>query len=257
MVPFIPPSQVRRFLDDIELGSYDDAAKAVVNATNIDVSERNVLLAHQLVVGSSDPERCDSEEINIGGLDMINASVFSNFDYVALGHLHSPQWVVRNKIRYCGSPLKYSFSEINQKKSISIINIGGKGEVSLEEHFIAPPHEMHEVRGTMREIREIAKENPGYRDSYIRAVLTESVSDAASKLRDLFPYLMKIEYEFGGNSEGDTELSHERLQGTDPVGIFQEFFAKINGAEMSDEELAAFKNTVSEIPRMNREDDDK
>ena len=113
MLPFVKPATVRPFYNDVEINSYNDAVKTVIEHTNINKNRRNILIAHQFVTGA---EKSNSEDISVGGIDNVDAEVFDDFDYVALGHIHKPQFVGRETIRYCGTPLKYSFSEVNHKK---------------------------------------------------------------------------------------------------------------------------------------------
>ena len=121
LLPFLKPAHVRRFFPDREIASYTDAVRAAVEEMKMDTSRRNVLVTHQFVTGAS---RCDSEELSVGGTDNVDASVFDGFDYVALGHIHGPQNVGDGRLRYCGTPLKYSFSEASHKKSVTVAEIG-------------------------------------------------------------------------------------------------------------------------------------
>ena len=145
LLPFVKPAHVRRFFPEREIVSYTDAVSAAVEAMEIDMSCRNVLVTHQFVTGAV---RCESEEISVGGADNVDAAVFDGFDYVALGHIHGPQQVGKPTLRYCGTPLKYSFSEAGQKKSLTVVELREKGQVEVRTVPLAPLRDMAELRGT-------------------------------------------------------------------------------------------------------------
>ena len=240
LLPYVTPADARRAHPECEAHSFDEALRAIIERMDIDEGIRNVLVAHQFVLGGADPIRSDSEQASIGGLDEVSAGVFEAFDYVALGHLHAPQWIVRDKIRYCGSPLKYSFNEVDQRKCANIVELRPDGSVRLEQQPLHAPHDMAELRGSLPEVRAQAAERPELEDCYMRVVLTEPVSDAKAKLQDLFPLLMRVEFDYA--SEGGTGLARsasevEKLQ---PGEVFAELFAETNGRDMSERESEAF-----------------
>lgn len=144
LLPFVKPAVVRHVFEEEEINSYQDAVYAAVSHLEINPQVRNVLVAHQFVTGAA---RCESEEILVGGLDNVDAAVFDDFDYVALGHIHSPQYVGRETIRYCGTPLKYSFSEAEQEKSVTVVELREKGQVEIQKLPIKPLREMRRIRG--------------------------------------------------------------------------------------------------------------
>ena len=139
MMPFLRPAQVKRALPDEKIASYQDAVSAVLRHANIDYSKRNLLMCHQFIIGC---EICDSEELCVGTLEHIDGAVLDGFDYVALGHIHKPQRVMRETLRYAGSPLKYSFSEATHKKSVTIVNMHEKGEVQVKTYPLYPLHDV-------------------------------------------------------------------------------------------------------------------
>ncbi len=149
MLPFVKPIHVKKYFPEIEISDYNQAVKMVIENTEIDTSKRNILIAHQFVTGAS---VCDSEELSIGGLENIDASIFDDFDYVALGHIHGAQKVSRETLRYSGTPLKYSFSEINHKKSMTIFEMKEKGNVDIKLVDLKPLHNMRKIEGTYEEI---------------------------------------------------------------------------------------------------------
>ena len=245
LLPYVTPADARHAHPECEAHSFDEALRAIVERMDIDESRRNVLVAHQLVLGGSEPLRSDSEQASIGGLDEVSASVFETFDYVALGHLHAPQWIVRDKIRYCGSPLKYSFNEVDQRKCANIVELGPDGGVALQALPLHAPHDMAELRGSLPEVRAQAAERPELEDCYMRVVLTEPVSDAKAKLQDLFPLLMRVEFDYA--SEGGTSLVRgaREVEEPQPEEVFAELFAETNGRDMNERESEAFEAVLA------------
>jgi len=194
LLPFLKPAHVKRFYPDETIESYTDACRIAVEKMNIDTAKRNVLLAHQFVTGSS---ACDSEEITVGGTDNVDASVFEGFDYVALGHIHGPQNIGGGRMRYCGTPLKYSFSEARHQKSITVVELAEKGDFQWYTIPLTPLHDMREIRGSYDEVTAKAfYENTAVED-YLHITLTdeEDVPEAMARLRVIYPNLMKLDYD--------------------------------------------------------------
>ena len=235
LLPFIKPVHVKRFHPDEEILSYTDACRVAVEQMNICLEKRNVLLTHQFVTGAA---TCESEEISVGGSDNVDASVFEGFDYVALGHIHGPQNIGSNRIRYCGTPLKYSFSEAGHHKSVTVVNLGAKGEVSLELHPLTPKHDLRELRGTFAELTARAfYENTSVQD-YLHIILTDEqdVPEAIGKLRVIYPNLLKLSYD-------NTRTRSDRvIQGAvavaqkTPLQLFEELYELQNNQPMSQEQ---------------------
>lgn len=145
LLPFIKPTHVKRFYPEAGIESYTDACRVAIEKMSVDVTQRNVLVTHQFVTGASfDPE--GSEEISVGGSDNVDASVFESFDYVALGHIHGPQNIGSNRIRYSGTPLKYSLSEAAHHKSVTVVNLGPKGELELQLRPLMPKRTILKVQ---------------------------------------------------------------------------------------------------------------
>ena len=235
LLPFIKPALIRNRFPEEEMADYTDACRAAVRQMAVDMGERNILLAHQFVTGAV---RCESEEIVVGGLDNVDASVFDDFDYVALGHLHGKQSVGRESVRYCGTPLKYSFSEKDHKKSVTVLDFGKKGELSIGEIPLVPRHDMREIRGSYEEL-SLKKnyENTDVED-YIHAVLTdeEDVIDAVGKLRVIYPNLMKLSYDNTRTREQGEVSGPEEVERKSPIELFDEFYEKQNNKAMSEEQ---------------------
>ena len=247
MLPFIKPSHVRRFFENEEIISYTDAMRVAITSMNINTSERNILITHQFVSGAS---TCESEEISVGGTDNVDTSVFTDFDYVALGHIHGPQNCGSEHIRYCGTPLKYSFSEANHQKSVTVVELEEKGTLNIRTISLTPIHDMSEIRGAFAELTDpVYYTNTPIIDNYLRITLTdeEDIPDAVGRLRIIYKNLMRLDYDnkrtranniITGATDTETKSAYE---------LFAEFFEQQNNAAMSDEQSAYIKNLIEKI----------
>jgi len=251
-LPFVKPNHVKRFFPDEKIESYTDAIKVVVDNLKLDTSEINILIAHQFVTGAS---RTESEEISVGGLDNVDASVFEDFDYVALGHIHRPQKIGTERIRYCGTPLKYSFSEVNDTKSVSIIEINSKEDFNLRTIPLIPKRDMRKIRGTYEElITKTSYENTNT-DDYIHVTLTDefNVVDAIQKLRVIYKNIMKLEYDNMRTRESrKINLDDMVIENKNPLEIFSEFYKLQNNKEMNDEQKEIIKKIMEEVWEENK-----
>lgn len=247
LLPFLKPAMLRRFWPEEEIGSYTDALRLAVGAMDIDPSRRNILVAHQFVTGAS---RCESEEVTIGGLDNVDASVFAAFDYVALGHIHSPQ-SIGETIRYCGTPLKYSFSEAGQEKSVTVVELSEKGSLQLRTIPLKPLHDLRELRGRYEELTTRSFYEGTPTEDYLHIVLTdeEDVLGAAEKLRTIYPNLMKLSYD-NRRTQSDRVLeSASGVEEKSPLELLSELYRLQNNQEMSEEQqtyAASVFETVKE-----------
>lgn len=246
LLPFIKPALVRAIFEEEEINDYTDACRAAVSRMNPDTAERNVLVAHQMITGSA---RCDSEDISVGGLDGVDVSVFDAFDYAALGHLHGRQKVGRETVRYCGTPLKYSFSEKDHIKSVTVVELKAKGEVLIQEIELKPLHDLREIRGTYAEL--MAKKNYEGTDTedYIHAVLTDEndVIDAMAKLRIVYPNLMKMSYDNKRTQSRQTVTDAENVEKKTPLELFEEFYEKQNNQSMTQEQKKLTEELIESI----------
>ena len=247
LLPFVKPAHVRRFYEEEEIVSYTDAVRVAVKAMDLNPDHRNVLVTHQFVTGAS---TCDSEELSVGGSDNVDASAFADFDYVALGHIHGAQNCGSEKIRYCGTPLKYSFSEVNHQKSVTVAELGGKGELSLRTVDLVPLHDMSEIKGSFAELTDATYYvgNPVV-EHYLRIILTDedSIPDAVSRLRIIYKNLMYLDYD-----NRRTRMSSEITAATDAerktaYQLFAEFFEDRNKTPMSEEQSEYMKKLIEEI----------
>jgi exonuclease SbcD len=246
LLPFIKPATVRAFFPDDEINDYTDACSVAINHMNVNPKERNILVAHQMIIGSA---RCESEEVSVGGLDGVDVSVFDNFDYVALGHLHGKQKIGRDTVRYCGTPLKYSFSEKDHKKSVTIVNLEEKGNITIEEIPLVPMHDMREIKGTYEELMSKKNYEGTDTDDYIHAVLTDEndVIDAMAKLRVVYPNLMKLSYDNKRTQSQQIVTDAENVDKKTPLELFEEFYEKQNNQEMTEEQKHLSRELIESI----------
>ncbi len=248
LLPFLKPAQVRSVWKEEaeEVSTYQDAIDFVLAREEINRKERNVLVAHQFVAGA---QTCDSEERSIGGLDQIAATTFQAFDYVALGHLHGPQQVSRETIRYAGTLLKYSFSEIHHKKSITIVELGEKGKVEVRQRPVHPLHDMRQLRGTYEEL--VKRENYENTDTadYLRIILTdeEDVYDAVGKLRVIYPNLMRLEYDNTRTRNRQMIGEAEPVEEKAPIDFMEELYQIQNNKAMSLEQRSYMEKMIETI----------
>lgn len=247
MLPFIKPAHVRRFFENAEIKSYTEAVKTAVENMQVDPSKRNMIITHQFVTGS---ERCESEELSVGGTDNVDGSVFNDFDYVALGHIHGPQNCGSEKIHYCGTPLKYSFSEANHKKSVTVVEFKEKGNLKIETIPLTPLRDMKEIKGTYEEImsKDFYKDTT-YQEDYMHITLTdeEDVYDAIGKLRTVYKNLMKLDYD----NKRTRGASHSALvadvENKSHFELFSDFYEELNSQPMSDNQSEFIKSLIEKI----------
>lgn len=246
MLPFIKPSHVRRYFPDAEINSYTDAVKIALESAAIDTSIRNILITHQFVTGAS---RTESEEVTVGGTDNVDASVFAGFDYVALGHIHRSQSAGGENIRYSGTPLKYSFSESRDEKSITVVELLEKGELSYEFIPLIPKRDMLEIKGSYSEIMSKDFYDKLDRDAYYRVTLTdeEDIPDAAAKLRVIYRNIMRLDYDNTRTRSSGVISNDSDPAQTDPLTLFAELFTKQYGKDMSDEQKSAAEELITKL----------
>lgn len=247
MLPFIKPSNVRRFYPDNEIVSYTDAVKTAIDTMNIDTSKRNILITHQFVTGAV---RSESEDISVGGTDNVDASVFEDFDYVALGHIHRSQKCVSDYIRYSGTPLKYSFSEAKDNKTITVVEMNAKGDITLDFIPLVPKRDMVEIKGTYDELTlKNFYENTTYQDDYIHITLTdeEDIPDVLTKLRVIYKNIMKLDYDNKRTRTMNEINGAENVKEKTPFEHFSEFYELQNGQPLSDEQTEFVSDIIEQL----------
>lgn len=252
LLPFIKPVHVRASHPEADITSYNDALKIAIEDMNIDPSQRNILLTHQFVSGA---QRSESEELTVGGTDQVDLSLMAGFHYVALGHLHRPQTLGESgRVRYCGSPLKYSFSEADGDKSVTVVNMDGSGDVEISLRPLHPVREMRELRGTYEELTARSfYEGTTYREDYVHLTLTdeEDVPDALGRLRSIYHNIMKLDYDNLRTRSAGGELPDVQEE-LSPMDLFSQFYEAQNGMTMSEEQSAIVTDLIDEIWEVER-----
>ncbi len=264
MLPFVRPATVRACLGSDEerdqVMDYTSAMRMAIAQMHFTPGRRNVLLAHQFVTGA---ERSDSEE-NVGGLDNVDASVFDGFDYVALGHIHKPQNVAKDtagnaRVRYSGTPLKYSLSEANHKKSLTLVELAGKSAdglagIEVREVPLTPKHDVREIKGTFAELV-----SPGFQrrqlaeglelDDFVYVKLTDEndVPDAVLKLRGIYPNLMMLDYDNERTRNQHVTVGDGKVEQKTPMELFGEFFSDMTKRELNEEESEFVQDIIDGI----------
>lgn len=243
MIPYIKPIHVKNEFPDASIESYEDAMKYLVSTLTLNPNERHVLMAHQLVLNATTPlEFSDSEVLSIGGLDQISYEVFNQFDYVALGHLHKSQKVGREGIRYSGSPLKYSFSEVNHKKAVTVVTLKGKGDIEIEQIPLTPLRDLRKIRGPLEEILKHVNTS----QDYVHVTLTdqEELVDALLKVRSVYPNTMILEFD-KNKIEVTNKESIDVSQKTD-IELFVSFFHQQNQTDLTKQQLSFVKQIMED-----------
>ena len=248
MLPFIKPAVVKKCWPEEKIETYEDAVGCAVAHMKEEVfvpEARNVLVAHQLVIGAS---RCDSEEVSVGGLDQVSAALFRDFDYTALGHIHGPQNAGGERIRYCGSPLKYSFSEAGHVKSVTIVDLEEKGNVRVRTRPLIPLHDMREIRGSYEEVVSRDFYRGTAVDDYLHITLTdeEDILDAMGKLRAIYPNIMRLDYDNRRTREGG-QLPEKVQRAKSPLELLEELYALQNNQPMSGEQRELSARLIEEL----------
>ena len=247
LLPFVKPAHVRRYFPEREIGSYTDGVRTAIEAMEVDENVRNVLVTHQFVTGAT---RCDSEECSVGGSDNVDVSVFDSFDYVALGHLHGPQSVGRAEVRYCGTPLKYSFSEAKHEKSVTVVEMEAKGTIHIRTVPLTPMRDLVELRGSYDQLslREFYQKG-GYQQDYVHITLTdeEDIPDGLGKLRIIYPYLMKLDYDNQRTRSQQQVEGTENVERKSPLELLEEFYQVQNGQPMGEQQREFARGLVESI----------
>ena len=246
LLPFLKPATVRHVLQRDDIESYEDSVTAALQECEVDASQRNVLVAHQFVTGA---DRCDSEETSVGGLDNVSAEVFDEFDYVALGHIHRPQKMGRETLRYSGTPLKYSFSEVDHKKSVTIVELLEKGNVQINTVPLVPMRDMRKVRGTYMEVTAKESYTAENKMDYLQITLTdeEDVPGALQKLRTIYPNLMRLEYDNKRTRENKEVQAVEAQEQKSELELFGEFYELLNNEPMKEEQTEFMERLIQNL----------
>ena len=246
LLPFVKPAHVRRYFPEAAIETYTDAIATAVEAMGADLTERNVLLTHQFVTGA---DRCDSEDISVGGTDNVDAAAFGGMDYVALGHLHGPQSVGAPNIRYCGTPLKYSFSEKDHQKSVTLVELGPKGDLNIRTVPLHPLRDLREIRGTYQELTLRSSYQGTDVEDYLHVILTDEndVPDALARLRTVYPNIMKLDYDNARTRATGSLEALEALEHRSELELFAEFYQVQNNGPMTEDQREYCRRLFEEL----------
>lgn len=247
MLPFVKPSHVRRFYPDDHIETYTDAIRVAVDHMGIATNKRNVLITHQFVTGAL---RTESEEVSVGGADNVDVSAFEGFDYVALGHIHRAQKCGSEFVRYSGTPLKYSFSEANDSKTVTIVDLKAKGDTELSFYPLVPKRDLVEIKGSYNDLTlKSFYDGTSYAEDYMHITLTdeEDIPDVLTKLRVIYKNIMKLDYD-NLRTRSSIEISGASdVKSKTPLEHFGEFYEMQNGQCMNDEQISFMTNLIEEI----------
>ncbi len=249
MLPFLKPAMVKRFFSEQDIVTYQDALETVIGNMELNREERNLLIAHQFVTGAVTGGSEDSVEVFVGGVENVDASVFADFDYVALGHIHRAQSAGGEQIRYSGTPLKYSFSEIRHEKSVTIAELKEKGSLTVHQEPLKPLHDMRELRGSYEEL--VLRENYQGTDleDYLHVILTDEndIPDVIGRLRSIYPNIMKLDYDNQRTRRNQELMKEEAAVEQSPMELLGQFFSQQNNQEMSPEQTEYARTLMETI----------
>ena len=246
LLPFVKPVQIKRLFPEAELFTWTQAVATVIDNMELDRDNRSILLAHQFVTGAV---TCESEELSVGGAENVDAEVFTAFDYVALGHLHGAQKIGRDTLRYCGTPLKYSFSEVNHKKSVTIVELREKGTILIRETPLIPKRDMREIRGKYLEVTSRAFYQDLNTDDYYKITLTDEQDqpDALGKLRVIYPNLMRLDYDNTRTQTDSFVTGAADASRYTPIQLFEMLYEEQNGRSITEIQRNFLTEMISQV----------
>jgi exonuclease SbcD len=252
LLPFVKPALARGLSGESEADRYGAVVKAALDAAGIDDSARNVLVSHQFYTKAGvRPTRSESELSPVGGLDAIDIGDIARFDYVALGHLHGRQSVGADHIRYCGSPIKYSFSEWRHEKSVTLVEMGMKGSLTVKALPLVPLHDMREIKGELNVLMGDDVSGLADREDYLRVILTDEdeIIDPVGKLRSVYPNIMSLDFENSRTSIDVLAIASdaETVEKLSPYELFVEFFLEVQGSVMSESQADIVRNLLGRV----------
>lgn len=251
LLPFVKAATVRPYFPEDTIESTHDAVMCAIRQMNIDPKRRNVLVAHQFVAGgmaSGSEETVFTADISVGGSDMVGAEAFAAFDYVALGHIHRAQ-NVGGRIRYCGTPMAYDFSEANQPKSVTVAELDGNRKLTIRIVPVPAPRKLTEVRGAFAEITSEEAIRSADKDAYTRVILTDDaiIPDVMNRLRQVYPLLTHLDWDNARmQHQADAALPADAKKHT-PSSLFEEFYQHMGGTELSGEQKEYLDRVIGEI----------
>ncbi len=249
LLPFARPQVMNYF--GYEGNGFASCVKNVLEKLKIDNKERNILVAHHFVAGGGVAlEESESEyPLSVGGIDQVDYHSMERFDYVALGHIHGPQKVGKETIRYSGSPIKYSFSETYHNKSVVMVELREKGNVSVSLRGLTGGRDMRMIRGRLKELMSEDVVSSANSDDYLHVTLTdtEEILDPLGKLRTVYPNVMQLVLEKNVRKEEDREIKSTHIKGKSTLAVFQEFYEKVTEGVLSETARKAVIEAIEEV----------
>lgn len=253
MLPYVKPIEAKQFFEE-DIDSYNDAVKMILDNEKIDLKNRNIILSHQFVTAcGSEPERSESETISLGGTENVDISCYDKFDYVALGHIHGPQRIGRDTARYAGTMLKYSFSEVNQKKSLTVVSFKEKDNIEIKQIPLKPLRDMRIIKGPLEEL--IKKENyiGTNREDYIKAEITneEPIYDAIGQIKKIYPNTLRLEIKNSKTAQSLEEqtMNLQNIKKKSEVELFNEFYKFQNNIDLSEKQFKTMEKIIKELKK--------
>ena len=246
LLPFVKPLIVQHYFEDEEINSWDAAVRCAVEHMNINTSERNIIIAHQNIMSA---ERCESEEVYIGGQDAVSDEIFKNFDYTALGHIHRQQKIGKHNVMFSGTPLKYSTSEFDQEKVMPLITLKEKGKIEIDLITLKPKRDLRKITGTLDEIMRMSEKDTNNHEDFIDIILTDEneVMDALTTLRSVYPNVIKITYDNKASRAAEETEQLGAMNAQNPMEIFEAFYTSRRGADMDDEQKDYVNSLIEKI----------
>ncbi len=255
MLPYIKPVEVKQYFDEkVDISSYNNAVKEIIAKEDIVEKERNIIVSHQFVTaGNIEPEKSESETLYLGGTENVDVSCYEKFDYVALGHIHGPQKIGRDTARYAGTILKYSFSEVNQNKALTILDFKEKGNLNIDFLHLKPLRDMRVIKGPIEELIKEENYSKTNREDYIKAIITneEQVYDAIGQIKKIYPNTLKLDVENSKMSKNtNIKISDvDNIKKKDEVELFNEFYKYQNNQELNEIQLKIMQEVVKEVKK--------
>ncbi len=256
LVPYTDPRNVRHIYKDEQISTHDQAAKRIIEKIGhaFDTRQRNVMVTHGYITRLGEPAECisDSERpLSIGGTDFVSSEHFSIFNYTALGHLHAPQKAGYDNVRYSGSLLKYSFSEVNHKKGITVAELDQKGNTSVRHIELIPRRDMRIIKGPVNELVSPEVYKSANTEDYIHAIITDrgELIDPMSKLRAVYPNVMGLSREGGSLREGSKTSASQGYKSKSKLELFREFYNSIQGEALGEEAEKVITRIIGEVEK--------
>ncbi len=250
MLPFVKPVEVKQYFQNEKIDTYNDAIELIIKNEKIDKNKINILMVHQFVTANNkNPETCESEIINVGGIENVDAANFNQFDYVALGHIHGPQKISKDTIRYAGTMLKYSFSEVNHNKSAVLIDVKSKNNITYKLLPLEPIRDMRVIKGPIEELLKEGNYKETNTQDYIKAIITneEAIYDAIGQIRKVYPNTLSLEIANIKTAAQNMNLEKiEDLKQKDEFELFDDFYEFQNNIKLDEEQKEIVKQVIKQ-----------